>query len=293
MTSASIRPALLLAAGSPLLSACIGSDRIAFATVDNIGIAIESTPYPYVDIGFSRTEGVVQPAFEDGRVSAVAAAGAHDVPVLAPLSVAHLSVFAGGAAAARIARGADPPDPPAPTGRRSAARGAAQDAARPSPPAEDRNAGAACIRERPTGWDGRQLPESGRSNPLIFSTTTSIGFRIGLPPQNATSGVPVPNVHLGYRRAEVAVAPVFGQPGGCSTTVAGRAEPNTYQVNSPNFVGMFRSGQMVAATQAGDRPSGSFNVGQVFATGAAAGHVARNVAIGNAWGAAIAPTDGQ
>ncbi|MBR0680153.1 hypothetical protein GXW74_06620 [Roseomonas eburnea] len=284
MTIASTRPALLLLAGSPLLSGCIGSDRIAFATVDNIGIAIESTPYPYVDIGFSRTEGVVQPVFEDGRVSAVAAAGAHDVPVVAPLSVAHVAVFAGGPAAASVARASAPADAPTPGTRGGA------DA---PPPAEDRSAGAACIRERPTGWDGRQLPENGRSNPLIFSTTTSIGFRIGLPPQNATSGVPVPNVHLGYRRAEVAVAPVFGQPGGCSQALAGSAQPNTYQVNSPNFIGVFRSGQATAAPQPGAPVGGSFNVGQVFATGAAAGHVARTVAVRNAWGDVITPATGR
>ncbi|WP_137127348.1 hypothetical protein [Roseomonas sp. HF4] len=187
---------LMLAADGPILATRVGSNRLAFATGDNIGIAIESTPYPCVDIGFSRTEGVVQPVFEDGSVVGVATAGAHHVQVVGPQSVAHITVFAAGSAAATMTRA--PVSADTAPGRVGATGKA---------PGADRNHGAACISERPRGCDDRPPPESGVSSPLISSTTTSIGFRIRGAPQNAASGVRKPNIHLGYRRTGVAVAP--------------------------------------------------------------------------------------
>jgi hypothetical protein len=253
------------------LAGCIGSDRVAFVTVDNLGVAIESTPYPLVDIGFSRTEAVVQPVFEDGRVTAVAAAAAHDVAALVPFSIAHIAVFAGGAAAAGLVRDAPSVDGMSPEkGRQSGEM------------VPDRSIGAACISRRPRGWDGRDLPENGSSNPMIFGTTTTIGFRLALPPQNAASGFPVPNMNLGYRRAEVALAPMLGQPGGCREALNGGGPPNTYQVNSPSFIGVFRSGQASGEMQSG-QIQGGFGVGQVFATGAAATHVAASEPVRSAY----------
>jgi hypothetical protein len=261
MSNHNIARALLLAA-APALGACVGSDSIAFATIDNFGVVVESTPYPYVDIGFGRTEGVVQPAFESGGVSGVLAAGAHNVTAIAPFSSEHSSLFAGGAVAARLAQGGSQPTTSEKDDRRDGSRGAT------------------CVSGRPTGWDGRQLPEGPVSRPLVFATSTSIGFRVALPPQNAALPVPVPNVNLGYRRAEFAVAPLFGQPGGCNEPLDGRPDERlTYQINSPSFVARLQTGQGAGTAVQGGLTGGNFNVGQVFGTGAAASRLADGLAV--------------
>jgi hypothetical protein len=203
----------------PLLAAgCAGSSYTGFVTTENLGIHVESSPQPYVSIGTGRSEGAIAPVFADGRTSALLAASFHDSTSLLPLSWNHGSVFAGGAAAALAAR-----DP----ARNTPAQAVADaDDAR-----ERRTIGAACIASRPKGWDNAMLPEEGMSRPMLFGTTTSIGFRVSLPATAAAGGA-FPDAHLGYRRHEAAYAPLLGRPGGCETP---DKQPG-YQINSPPFI---------------------------------------------------------
>ena len=247
MTPPSLRPRTGLLVGLPLLLAgCVGSDYTLFFTKESLGVTIDSVPTPNFSVDYKRIEGVMPPVFEDGKTANNVASSSHDIGTILPLSWAHGAVFAGG--------------PPA------------RIAVAQTPNANDVDTKVACLSMRPTGYDGKPLPEKGTSRPMVFSTGTSVGFNVALPATAAT-GLAFPEAHLGYRRTEVAVAPMLGRPDGCNDNGA------TYAVTSPGFFAAIRSGASLS-NDAGTTPTattlqgGSFGVGSLFATGDAASAVA-------------------
>lgn len=258
-----IRRSPLLLGLPLLLGGCVGSDYAAFFTTDNLGVSIESTPSAQVMVNYGRTEGTITPVFEDGRTPALLAFSSHQFDKLLPLNWQHGSVFAGGPAAELATQSAEE-------------HAAALSTSNKQP---GRSTGAACVSdgEKPVmGWDGRALPEGRVSRPLTFVTTTSTGFRIALP-TTAASGVVVPEAHLGFRRSEIALAPLLGQKGGCDGKDA--QDGKTYQVHSPSFFSIAGGDANATVTPGGKEPGtsptgGSFGVRSIFSTGTAAERVA-------------------
>ncbi|MCW3477343.1 hypothetical protein [Limobrevibacterium gyesilva] len=248
---------IILVSGMAVLSGCVGVDTAVMFTTDNLGVNISPTPTPTAEIGFSRQEGVIAPALENGAVIPGAASVYHSVPTFLPLATESGAVFAGGQAAAQLL---------------TEPGGTAGDAK-------------ACISRAPTDSSGHPVITSGKARPMFFGTTTSIGFRISIP--NPSGDVPFPNVHLGYKRNEAAIAPVSGKPDGCADDAAG----NKYAVYVPSFLAVIRNtaGQQPGAGVQGN-VNGSFNVGQVFATGIAATEAARLPAIGESFRIAAGQT---
>jgi hypothetical protein len=228
------------------LAACVGSGQTVFFTTDNMGIDVSTTPNPNAEIGFSRREGVVEPVFEDGKLPTVAASVRHDVPTIFPVSSSTGAVFSGGKAAIILTGNDTKTDK------------------------DDSH----CLSKAPVGWDNRTLPEAGVSRPMVFTTDTSLGFKISFANPSATP--PLPNVHLGYKRNEIALAPILGQPNGCPTGT----QPGTYAVHNPSFLALAHNGVSAGDTIAGKN---SFQVGQVFATGTAAEQAAGLPAVGAAF----------
>jgi hypothetical protein len=237
------------------LAGCAGSDTAILFTTNNLGLNVQATPTPTAEISFSREEGLIAPEFEDGSVVPTAASMKHKVLLFAPIATDSGTVFSGGEAAQILAR-----DPSDTTVRQIAT----------------------CVGSRPTGWDGKPLPEKGTSRPMFFGTTTSIGFRVTMPAVGAA--IQLPNVHLGYRRNEMAAVALMGEP----DSAACPANGPRYAIRAPDFLAVSSNAtEAPGATDGKPSGSGRFNVSQIFATGRAAHAAAHIPAVGASFRAAV------
>jgi hypothetical protein len=162
---------------------CVGGNTVGAYTTDNLGVNVQSTPEPVAEISFARREGTIQPAYENGNVPAIAASVQHEVGGLFGFATNSKSVFAGGNAAVFAAGGSD-------SGNGLAAVG--------------------CIPHKPTNT---RIYSGDQVSTLFFATDTTIGFKVSFP--GGPSASP-PNASLGYKRNEMALAPMFGEEQGCS-----------------------------------------------------------------------------
>jgi hypothetical protein len=250
------------------LAGCgVGVDRTLFFTTTNIGINLDRAP-PLAEISVARREGVIQPAFEGGRHLPVAASMRMETGFLGSIAPTAIGqVFAGGAAA-QILTATD--DLPATT------------------PLAMRQA-TLCLSREPR-VDGRvAFPANTDVRHFVFGTDTSIGLVVGW----ADPASPLPDsVRLGYRRNELALAPVLGRALAngetCTETLADPATntqvtiSGSYIVGMPSFMATIQSGASAGAAQ-----QGGFNVGQTFATGTAARQLAARGEIRDAFLAGV------
>lgn len=227
------------------LSGCgVGADRTVFYTTTNIGVNLDRSP-PTAEISFARREGVIQPAFEGGLHLPVAASVNMQTGFLGsvmPISVGQ--VFSGGAAAQIL----------------TAESSITQERL------EQPGFGTLCLSARPTL---RGEPALGRETtevrPFIFGTDSSLGLVVSW--SDVTSPAPLPDsVRFGYRRQEMAIAPVQGVPDQCHSQAPQRAG---YRVGMPSFLATIRSDASAGAVH-----EGGLGVGQTFATGLAARQLA-------------------
>jgi len=168
-------------AASISLGGCIGKDSAGSFTVDNLGLNISTIPVPTMAVNYSRQEGAMEPAFENGTTPAVAAAIQHNDSVsLLKIADNVSSTFAGGNAAV-LAAGEVP---------------------------DNGLAAVACVAKAPN-----DLHKAGEAAPLLFVTDTAFGLNISFP---ASAAQPqIINANLGFKRYEVALSPVFQSPDGC------------------------------------------------------------------------------
>ena len=165
-----------------LLGGCIGFDRAGSFTSDNFGLNLATAPTPTIAISYSRQEGAIEPVFENGTTPSIAASVRHTggSSVLS-LGDKVSSIFAGGNAAVWAA-GEKP---------------------------TNGLAAVACVSTAVS-----QVYHPGAVAPLVFGTDTVIGLHVAFP-----AGPSQPQIvsgNLGYKRFEVAVAPVFSSPDGCT-----------------------------------------------------------------------------
>lgn len=162
---------------------CVGTNMLGAFTTDNLGVNIQTTPEPVAEVSFSRREGTIQPVYAQGSVPAIAASVQHSGKNLFQSFTAESrSVFAGGNAAVHAA-GDDE--------------------------ADNGLIAVSCLKDKPAD---RSYYTKDQIGTMVFATDTVIGFKIGLPAGAAT----MPNASLGYKRNEMALAPMFGTDEGCS-----------------------------------------------------------------------------
>jgi hypothetical protein len=170
-----------------ILSGCVGYNTVGAFTTTNIGVNVQATPNPVAEISFARREGALEPTFQDGALPAVAASIEYEQAGLFGFASDNRSVFAGGNAAVLASGGQTDPSGLSAVGCLSAFTG-------DNPPPG--------------------VHASSGSAPTIFATDTTIGFKITLP--TGGGGDLLPNVNLGYKRNEMALAPIFGRKDACS-----------------------------------------------------------------------------
>lgn len=171
----SVLPALVL------LQACVGIKSTAFYTKSNVGVEVNASP-ANAAIDISRDEGVVTPQFEGGKTLPVLASFKNESDGLFSGLVG--TTFATGKAAMTMAKLYD-----------SNADGEPVDSAVKllNEPLKDVN-------------NSSSNPlQTKEIKPVIFSTKTSVGLRLGW--ANATALLPS-NFTLGYNRQEMALLPV-------------------------------------------------------------------------------------
>lgn len=223
--------------GLIVLAGCAGSDTAILFTTNNLGLNVQATPTPKAEITYSRQEGLIAPVFEDGNTVPASASVNHKIIPFLPISTDSGTVFAGGKAAQKLAT-----DPADASGR----------------------PWVTCVSEQPKDFNNNPLPEKGKSRPMFFGTTTSIGFSVSLPPSNAVTMLP--DVHLGYKRNEIAVVPLMGEPNSSDCK-----DPNRkYAIKSPEFLAVSSSGTSAPTMKDNQPTGGRFNVAQIFTTGRAA-----------------------
>jgi hypothetical protein len=231
-------PALFAIGSLASLEGCIGYDAVGFFTNDNLGINIQATPNPVAEVSFARREGVLEPQYENGAAPAVGASVRHEIGDLWHIGDQGNALFAGGNAARYLAGAPDDPN--------------------------NSIAAVACVSQKPPNVREGSIPST-----LVFSTDTSIGFKVAFP---AGTTVDFPNASLGYKRTEMALAGVSGRPNGCNLSSgdpkAVKDTNSTYGVYSPSFLAVARNS--ASGPSGGSPNAGQFAVGQVFATGAAA-----------------------
>lgn len=187
-----------------LQSGCgIGYNSVLFITVSNAGFQADTAP-PVVEVGISRFEGVVAPAFEGGQTPPVFASFGQKAKGTKDPTITSGSIFAAGPAAVA----ATVPAHLSVTGQESA-----------MPPERllkaYEEAASLLLSEEPRyKGDDRQvsvvsrksLLAPGEAAPMWFGVTESAGLMLELFGPNF---IPAPqSLHVGYRRKEFLYAPL-------------------------------------------------------------------------------------
>jgi hypothetical protein len=182
---------LLLLFALGLLPGCVvGYNSVLFATKSNVGFDFDAAP-PTAELSISRVEGVIEPTFEGGRT----------LPVMASFKTQGEGLFAGGVGQTFTTGDA--------AVIMATLYGDEYPQAAPDVNWEEQVAkkfdSALTLRSKP------QLPgevppfATTEVKPVFFGTTTSLGLKV------SWSGMSGPNpdsLHLGYKRKELAWAPI-------------------------------------------------------------------------------------
>ncbi len=221
-----------------LLAGCgIGRNSVLFVTKTNVGLDFDSTP-PAAELSISRKEGVVAPTFEEGKT----------LPVIASVRATGRGIFAGGIsqtfatgdAASTMSRlfGDENPCPGAGSLDECYAR-----------------AGSNGLTSKLVLKGDPKIEDGEKPRPVFFGTATTIGVHIGW--ATMTNVVP-DSLSVGYRRKELAMAPVMQSKDGTS-----------FQVRLPSLLGTIGFDGAVSSPQ---ETTGSWT--QYFATGNSASALA-------------------
>lgn len=239
---------ILLTAAASLIQGCVGYNRVAFATKSNVGLDYDTKPLPTLQLNIGRKEIAVTPTFEGGGTPPLLASfGANpEGNAAGRFSFGIDQTFSGGDAAMVMATliGSD-------YNPRMAANGQPTNASADTVVLYD---SAITVSGVPTG---RGTPYTTNATPFIFATDTSFGAKVSW--SGAASTVP-DSVHIGFRRKEGALAPVFASPSPNDSTKT--------VVRIPSFLATVEGASVVEGT------TNKYGARQFFATGKAATRLA-------------------
>lgn len=254
------------------LTGCgVGYNRVLFTTRSNVGIDLDTEP-PTAQIAISRTEGVFEPTFEDGKTLPVSASFSSTQSGLTSFFVGVSSTIATGEAATAITALYNVEDAKYKGGDNQGE--------------VTYLSGADPRKIEFSAYDGEELDnrpqrkslfgkkkdidlvEPGLTKPVFFGTDTSFGLKVGW--SNPTSPAPS-SVKLGFNRKELAWAPVSIRPLG-NPTVPGAPPipPQKYRVNIPSLLATLDMNAGASSAAEGT----NLKWLQYFATGRAATNLA-------------------
>ncbi len=189
-----------------------------------------TTP-PTAEIALGRMEGVIAPTFEQGQT----------LPVIASIRTTSDSIFAGGISQTFA------------TGDAANTMGKLFGAPDPCPNVFKEECPGVESKIRLKNDPDLDMKDDGKPRPVFFGTSTSVGIRITW----AAAASPVPDsVHIGYRRKEMALAPIMkGQDD------SGKG----FYVAMPSLLGTIAMDEAISSPS---KSTGSWM--QYFATGKAA-----------------------
>lgn len=212
------------------LAGCgIGYNRVLFVTRSNAGVDLDAEP-PTAEIAVSRTEGVIEPTFEDGKTLPVSASFSSNQGGFASFFAGASSTFATGEAAAAITALYNAED--------AIYKGGDQQGKVTYLSTEDPrkteftayNGEDLADRPRRKSSSGKKkdidLVEPGLTKPVFLGTDTSFGLKVGW--NNPASPAPS-SVKLGFNRKELAWAPVSIRQ------LKYPADPNANPDSNPNY----------------------------------------------------------
>lgn len=239
------------------LSSCVGVDRTVFFTKTNRGLDIASAP-PTVSLDIGRDEGVITPQFQNGKTSSVLASFKTSSDELFAANVG--STFATGDAAMTLATLYD------------------------SPYVGTVQPGQLELNERPTYRNSTETVNFQEDDvrPLVFSTKTSLGLRVGW--SSMTSTLP-DNFTMGYNRTELALLPVTMQ----------KESDSKYNINQASLLATLEytlEGPTSAPSITDDESDPDLVYLQYFATGEAASRLATQPKVRSSMLARLDPQSG-
>jgi len=257
-----IAGAVVVASALVAAGCSVGRDNVVFVTKTNVAIDIDSTP-PALDLGYKRTEMVIEPVDKNGRV----------LPVLTTVGTRPGAFnwgashsFATGDAAIVMARYY------------------LTEAELESP--ENNTIKLTDLDD----IDGNAISTNSADREAFFFGTNTI---IGLGVTWDTSQIPQ-SVALGYKRKEVAIVPITAKKGkkkgktaGTGTTTGTSMGTGTEDENVAELASLIATAQ--AASSVKKMEATGFEVSQSFATGRAATLLATHPSLRRVLGAAIIP----
>jgi hypothetical protein len=175
----------------PLCSGCVvGYDSVLFATKSNVGFDFDSAP-PTAELAISRVEGVVEPTFEGGKT----------LPVMASFKVRGEGLFAGGVGQT-FTTGEAAVIMATLYGDKFSNLG---ENLNWKTDVESKFDSALVLSAEPkVNINGISFATTD-VKPVFFGTTTSLGLKVSW---SGMSGPSPDSLHLGYKRKELAWAPV-------------------------------------------------------------------------------------
>lgn len=228
-----VKSVLFLIFTSTLMGCVPGYNSVLFATRSNAGLDVDTTP-PTTEVTIAREEFVIAPTYENGQTHPVAASFSSDQNFVSKFMFGVGSTFSTGEAAYVMASMYnDPSDQFTYT----------RDCVAPYKPK---------LTKEPSLPHGLKYVKKGQVKPVIFSTDTVLGLKIGWGAPNATTPT---SIKAGFNRKEVAFTPIAIQDCGS----------NIFSVNIPSLLATV-DGQAVLDESAGD----NLTYLQYFATGIAA-----------------------
>lgn len=257
-----------------LLSGCVGLDTVLFTTKTQVGIDGDLMPAT-LDFGYARTELVVQPAFERGKTFPVLSSAEVEGGLL---TFGSKQSFATGDAAIVMSKKlTDSGD-------------------------YDLNNDATRIKNSDYLDEGeiRTLPfVSGdkpklfpKRRPLFFGTKTNFGLHVEFTAENAPTAV-----HVGYRRKELAIAPLIERTARLRNSAGDGSESGNPLADTSNGVAtplidiklVSLLATVGASSKVGKPADTSANISQMFATGVAATNLAQHQEVRQVLGSSLVP----
>lgn len=251
-TPITLKGCLLAAAATTLLQGCVGYNRVAFVTKSNVGLDADTQPVPTLQVNISRKELAIEPTFEGGQTPPLLASfgGSQSKNAGERFGFGVNQTFSGGDAAIVLAQELNRST----VGTNATERTTSlsnYDSSISISKLPEANMFQTKIKVMPY--------EAGKVTPFVFATDTGLGVKVNW---TGTTGEIPDAVHIGFRRKEGAVAPVF------ATQTNGANNTTGYLVKIPSFLATVDNDVKVEKT---DTKTGTL---QFFATGRAATYLA-------------------
>lgn len=235
---------ILLACLSGLIGCVPGYNSVLFATRSNAGLDVDGTP-PTTEVTIAREEFVIAPTYEGGQTHPVAASFSSDQNFVSKFLFGVGSTFSTGEAAFVMATLYDDPGEDITY---------TEDCTAPFKPQ---------LTAKPVLPRNLKYVEPGTVKPVIFTTDTMLGLKVGW---GAPTGTTPSSVKVGFNRKEIAFTPIAIQ--GCNQN------PVSHSVNIPSLLATVDT----STDLAGDAGR-NLTYLQYFATGVAATELSKKFGV--------------